>query len=74
MQSIDKKYPRLVNCFGSVDYSTKKCTNCTWKYPCLLMTRELKRNPYKKGKYRAGFGRSMVSNKSVWWTGDYDDI
>ena len=74
MESIEKRYPRLVNCLGRLDSETKKCNECHQPFACLIMRRELKRRCFAPGKYRAGFGRRMPNKKTNQWVGDRDDI
>jgi len=77
MQSIEKKYPNLVNCLGRInlEQTKPKCRRCNYIYPCLQIRRELRRRCFAPGRYRYGFGKPMIDKKrNLLWTGDIDDL
>jgi len=52
MEGIEKKTPKLINCLGTLNTKTEKCSECKYAYICLLMQRELKGEVFMRYKDR----------------------
>ena len=61
MEEIEKKYPKLINCFGCLHAGCE--TECDFIYECLLFKRVLSHEEFLEGKYREGFGRKKLERK-----------
>jgi len=60
MLEIEAKYPKLINCFGTLELDKAeeghRCYMCLHIYHCHQQKKELRSDEFKIGKYRVGFG------------------
>lgn len=61
MENIERRFPNLINCFGRLNFDSDKCEKCKYAWECYRFEPTLKRDDFKPGKYREGFGRPVRS-------------
>lgn len=57
MESIERRLPKLINCFGRINFDSKQCENCRFAFECYTFEPTLRQDDFIPGKYREGFGR-----------------